>query len=109
MKTPFPGTGLIALRAGVPVLPVAITGTESVRSPKVLFVNPRLRVVIGEPFMLAPVKRINSEAARAATDEIMHRIADLLPPAYRGVYSEPGAKVARDTSRVAGKLESQAT
>ncbi|MEX0787058.1 MAG: lysophospholipid acyltransferase family protein [Dehalococcoidia bacterium] len=84
------GTGLIALRTGAPVLPVAITGTEVITWPW-LFVKPlsvpHVKVTIGEPFHVPPVGRINSETAKEATDLIMRRIAALLPPEYRGVYA----------------------
>jgi len=86
-----PGTGLIALRTGAPVLPVAITGSEGVGWPW-LFLKPRsirhITVTIGEPFRLPPVERVNSEAAIEATDTIMRHIAALLPPKYRGVYAD---------------------
>ena len=86
-----PGTGLIALRTGAPVLPVAVTGTEHVRWPWI-FLKPlsmrHVKVTIGEPFRLPPVERINSEAATEATATIMRHIAALLPPQYRGVYAD---------------------
>lgn len=95
-----PGTALIALRTGAPVLPVAITGTEAIRWPSFFF-KPRsvrhVRVVIGEPFQLERGPRVDTAAVNGATDEIMHRIAALLPPPYRGEYattpapSEPAA------------------
>ncbi len=84
------GTALIALRAGVPILPVAITGTEVIRWPW-LFLKPysvpHVRVTIGEPFKLPPVDKITTQAAGEATSVIMGRIAALLPPDYRGVYA----------------------
>jgi 1-acyl-sn-glycerol-3-phosphate acyltransferase len=86
-----PGTAIIALRTDAPVLPVAITGTESIRWPWI-FLKPlavrHVRVVIGEPFRLPPVERVTSEAAAEATGTIMRRIAALLPPEYRGVYAD---------------------
>ena len=93
-----PGTGLIALRTGAPILPVAVTGTEGVRWPWI-FLKPysikHVRVVIGEPFRVPPVERINNESAAEATDLIMRRIAALLPPEYRGAYAnvEPESKL----------------
>ncbi len=88
LQAPFPGTALIALRSRAPVLPVAITGTEAIRSPLVLLRKPRIRVVIGEPFTLSGGERITGEQVRAATEAIMQRIAALLPEEYRGVYRE---------------------
>ncbi len=100
LQTPFPGTALLALRSGASVLPVAITGTEVIRSPAVLFKKPRIRVVIGEPFTLPTAGRITSETVHAATEEIMRRIAALLPPAYRGIYRE-SASLAESEGRAA--------
>jgi 1-acyl-sn-glycerol-3-phosphate acyltransferase len=80
----------LALSAGVPVVPVAITGTE-----KLAHALPRLRrvplsITYGEPVWLgAPGQRERADQARleAATTEIMCRLAALLPPEYRGVYA----------------------
>lgn len=86
-----PGTALIALRTGAPILPVAVTGTETIAWPW-LFIKPlsikHVKVTIGEPFRLPPVERIDSDAAAAATGVIMRRIAALLPPQLRGVYAD---------------------
>lgn len=86
-----PGTALIALRTGAPVLPVAVTGTEGVTWPWI-FLKPcsiaHVKVTFGEPFQLPPVERVNAEATAQATDIIMRRIAALLPPQYRGIYAD---------------------
>ncbi|MCH8949935.1 MAG: 1-acyl-sn-glycerol-3-phosphate acyltransferase [Chloroflexi bacterium] len=86
-----PGTALIALRTGAPILPVAVTGTETIAWPW-LFIKPlsikHVKVTIGEPFRLPPVERIDGDAAAAATGVIMRRIAALLPPQHRGVYAD---------------------
>jgi 1-acyl-sn-glycerol-3-phosphate acyltransferase len=88
LQKPFPGAALVALRAGVPVLPVGITGTQQIRGLGVLLRHPRITVTIGEPFLLPPAARINAEAVNAATDTIMRRIAALLPPDHRGEWTE---------------------
>jgi 1-acyl-sn-glycerol-3-phosphate acyltransferase len=102
-----PGTALIALRTGAPVLPVAITGTESIRWPW-LFIKPlsvrHVKVTIGEPFRLPPVERANSEAAAQATDLIMRRIAALLPPQYRGVYADIEDQAKRQAPKQAERI-----
>ncbi|MFM8322724.1 MAG: lysophospholipid acyltransferase family protein [Chloroflexota bacterium] len=85
-----PGAAFLAARGGVPILPVGITGTED---RKVAGNLKRLRrtpvhLNIGQPFHLAPLPPGDREAALAAyTDEIMCRIAALLPAAYHGVYA----------------------
>ncbi len=86
-----PGTALIALRTGAPILPVAVTGTDTIVWPW-LFIKPlsvkHVKVTIGEPFHLPPVERIDGDAAAEATGVIMRRIAALLPPQHRGVYAD---------------------
>ncbi|MPZ22032.1 MAG: 1-acyl-sn-glycerol-3-phosphate acyltransferase [Dehalococcoidia bacterium] len=81
-----PGTALIALRTGAPVVPAAIAGTDEVEWPLGIFRRPRLRVVYGEPFFLERPARINSASVQEATIDIMKRVADLLPAERRGVY-----------------------
>jgi 1-acyl-sn-glycerol-3-phosphate acyltransferase len=89
LQKPFPGTALIALRTGAPLLPVGITGTEAITTPRVLLRKPRITVTIGEPFTLGHPKRVTSEAVHAGSEEIMRRIAALVPARYRGVYGSP--------------------
>lgn len=86
----LPGAAMVALLANAPVVPVAITGTESIRIPGTLFRwmkrdRPRIRVVFGEPFDLA-YDSAEARHAEHATDAIMRRIAALLPDEYRGAY-----------------------
>ena len=87
-----PGTAVIALRAGAPVLPVAIWGTEHVKLPRDLFSRTRVSVRIGTPYRLAETKRVTKEQVAEATAEIMRRIAELLPPEHRGVYANEGGE-----------------
>ena len=91
MTKGHPGSGLVALRTGALVLPVAITGSEGIGWPWIFF-KPfsikHITITIGESFHLPPVERINSESTAQATDIIMRRIAALLPPNYRGVYAD---------------------
>jgi 1-acyl-sn-glycerol-3-phosphate acyltransferase len=80
-----PGTALIARRTGAPIVPVAITGTERIAWPGIFFRPrsvPRIRVVVGEPFVLEKAPA-SSETLRRDVDEIMARIAALLPEQYR--------------------------
>lgn len=86
-----PGVTYLAARSGFPVFPVAITGTED----KVILGNlKRLRksnitLTAGDPFIIAPLPNKDRNAAlQKYTDEIMCRMAALLPERYRGVYAE---------------------
>jgi len=83
------GVAYLALHSGAPVLPVALTGTENIPSHLKRLRRPRLTVTFGEP--IAPPPRASNAQARRQqvadlTDEIMYRIAEMLPPEYRGVY-----------------------
>ena len=84
----FFGSALIAMRSGVPIVPVGITGTEKVRKASSLLHRPRLTVKIGQPFRLPPVSgKLPGEELAGLTDDIMRHIAELLPPEYRGKYA----------------------
>jgi 1-acyl-sn-glycerol-3-phosphate acyltransferase len=79
------GMGMIALRAGVPVIPVAIQGSES--SFKKF--RPRVTITYGEPMLLKPKgAKITKDDVREATDTVMRRVASMLDPNYRGVYGD---------------------
>lgn len=86
-----PGVSYLATKLNRPIVPVALAGTED----KGLFGNlKRLRrshivVKAGPAFILPPLPRENrDEALKQYTDEIMCRIAALLPEKYRGVYAD---------------------
>lgn len=86
-----PGAAFLAVKTGVPIIPVAATGTEDRVVRHRLRRLKRLHIVIrvGDPFTLPPIDYHNRDAfLQEATDEIMCRIAALLPPNYRGVYAE---------------------
>jgi 1-acyl-sn-glycerol-3-phosphate acyltransferase len=53
------------------------------------FRKTKIKVVIGEPFVIEiPKGNGREEAMQQATDEIMCRIGAMLPESYRGVYAE---------------------
>jgi 1-acyl-sn-glycerol-3-phosphate acyltransferase len=84
------GIALLARRAGVPVLPVAITGTQYLL-PQALprwrpWRRPAVTITVGEPFTLPPSPGRADYAALA--NLIMGHVAELLPPSYRGVFAE---------------------
>jgi 1-acyl-sn-glycerol-3-phosphate acyltransferase len=105
----FPGTALVAYRTGAPIIPVAIWGSERLKWPWLFvrpFVGPEIHLRIGKPFYPPKAERITTDAARTATDEIMVRIAELLPEEYRGEYREAAARLEATQSapREAGRV-----
>jgi 1-acyl-sn-glycerol-3-phosphate acyltransferase len=85
------GTGFLAAKAGVPILPVALTGSED-RLVKYQLSHLRpanITIRVGKTFILPPLPTRERETATDQyADEIMCRIAALLPAAYRGVYAD---------------------
>jgi 1-acyl-sn-glycerol-3-phosphate acyltransferase len=92
------GAGLIARRSGVPIVPVALAGTE-----KVLPINEQdmggeqihhahVKVAVGKPFHVSDLVCTAAEGEderQALADAMMRRVAELLPQEYRGYYGEP--------------------
>jgi 1-acyl-sn-glycerol-3-phosphate acyltransferase len=92
LTTGHPGVALVAAQRAVPILPVAITGTEylpfDAKAAKGRWLGGRITVTIGRPFLLPPRQPGVRADLAGATDRIMIEIAALLPPEYRGVYAE---------------------
>ncbi|MBA7642767.1 1-acyl-sn-glycerol-3-phosphate acyltransferase [subsurface metagenome] len=91
LQPAFPGSALIALRSGAPILPVGITGTEKMKGPFWMFRRPRVTVNIGHPFHLPSVNgKVTKTELAELTKFIMGRIAELLPVKHRGNYVKQG-------------------
>lgn len=91
----LPGAAMVAMLAGAPVIPVAITGTERIRVPGTLIDALRgrklhIRVEFGPQIHLA-VSGAGTQQAEAATDQMMRALAAMLPEHYRGAYG-PGSE-----------------
>jgi 1-acyl-sn-glycerol-3-phosphate acyltransferase len=86
-----PGVAYLAARLERPIVPVGLYGTEDRKVLENLKHLRRSKIVVraGPPFCLPPLPaRDRDQALRAYTDEIMCRIAALLPEKYRGVYRD---------------------
>jgi 1-acyl-sn-glycerol-3-phosphate acyltransferase len=86
-----PGASYLAAKAGVPIVPAALFGSEDSKVIAQLrrLKRPHITLRAGDSFMLPPIRGKNRDAILMEnTDEIMCRIAALLPPSYRGVYSD---------------------
>jgi 1-acyl-sn-glycerol-3-phosphate acyltransferase len=84
------GAAWLALRADVPILPVAIIGSEwiwTVRRGWRMWRYPHVHVTFGEPYRPRVPEGVSTrEALRVIADEMASRIAALLPDVYRGRY-----------------------
>ena len=84
-----PGVVLLASRTNVPIVPVGIAGTEEYFKRLFSFRRPRVTLTFGPAFHLPPLDRSRrDEQMKELTDEIMCRIAALLPEKYWGFYKD---------------------
>lgn len=81
------GVAMLALRSGAPILPIAHRGTRRI------FIGrrawwPRVDVQIGQPYVPCAPEGVSRKAAlRMVTEDLMLRIARMLPPEDRGAYA----------------------
>ncbi len=94
------GAAYLALKARVPILPVALTGTEDehIFGHLKRWRRPEVSITFGPPFRLDDLPNRGAgfrKALQIGTKRIMLAIAQLLPPRYQGAYRD---EVARLTS-----------
>jgi 1-acyl-sn-glycerol-3-phosphate acyltransferase len=100
------GLGMIALRAGVPVVPVAVSGSEKLLKK----FGAHVTVSYGEPVVFKPKgDKITREDIDKATTDIMRRIARMLPPEYRGPVGEALVQGAESVQEAEAKAVQEAT
>jgi 1-acyl-sn-glycerol-3-phosphate acyltransferase len=84
-----PGIVLLALRSNAPLLPMVSYGGELFWNNLARLRRTDFHIVVGQPFSLAHEGvKVTRQVRQQMTDEIMYQMAALLPPAYRGVYSD---------------------
>ena len=83
------GAAFLALKANVPIIPIAVTGTESPRIYNFKQWGKRTAVTmnVGQPFHLETGGDRHAGLEKG-TEKIMHALAHLLPPEYQGMYRE---------------------
>jgi 1-acyl-sn-glycerol-3-phosphate acyltransferase len=83
------GMTFIALRANAPVLPMAITGTNDFSPNLKRLRRTDVKIVIGKPFRFrSSGDKVRRDVLHQMTKEAMYQLAAILPPEYRGVYSD---------------------
>ena len=82
------GVAYLAWKTNAMIVPVAIAGTQDVFPSLLRFQRSRVILRVGKPFHLPEVHREERDHdLQRNTDEIMCRIAAMLPPEYRGFYA----------------------
>lgn len=88
------GVVFLAQRTGVPIVPIAISGTDKLfKRNRPWYRRAPVQITIGEPFYLAELGQIDRRNRHEMAQAVMARVAALLPPAYQGVYrvSQPSS------------------
>jgi 1-acyl-sn-glycerol-3-phosphate acyltransferase len=104
LKRAHPGTVLLALHSDAPLLPVAHWGGERFLKNLARLKRTDFHIRVGEPFYLnVDGVRVTREIRQQIVDEMMVRLAALLPLQYRGEYEKvtESAELLKSTSRIA--------
>lgn len=92
LRRGYAGAVLLALRAGAPLLPLVCHGGEKFWPNLRRLRRTDFHIVVGQPFYLdAGGAKVTQRMRQQMLDEVMYQMAALLPPAYRGVYSNLAA------------------
>ena len=84
-----PGIVLLAARSGLPILPAVIWGQENFWYNLRRFKRTELFIRVGEPFKLKTGDvSFDRETRQRMVDEVMFRMAELMPEKYRGEYTD---------------------
>ena len=84
-----PGIVMLAQMSKAPIVPIGCYGHENYRQNISRLRRSEFTVAIGRPFHLdAGGQRVTAAIRQEMADEIMYQMAAILPPAYRGIYSD---------------------
>jgi 1-acyl-sn-glycerol-3-phosphate acyltransferase len=89
LKKGRPGLVLLAYRTKTPLQPVIYYGAENIWQNLGKLKRTDFHIRVGKPFMLKTNgKLLSKELCEEMITEIMYQLAALLPPQFRGVYSD---------------------
>lgn len=93
-----PGAAYVATHSQVPILPIAVLGTEKMGENIKQWKRTPIQVIIGRPFgPLGGENGLRGREKRTQLDQLGHQmmqqLAALVPPENRGVYGEEGQVV----------------
>ncbi len=89
LQRAHPGTVLLALHSGAPLLPIAHWGGENFLKNLARLKRTDFHVRVGEPFHLnVDGVRMTREIRQQIVDEMMVHLAELLPKEYQGEYQK---------------------
>jgi 1-acyl-sn-glycerol-3-phosphate acyltransferase len=83
------GAAYLAMTTGVQILPMSLIGMNNIWTNWFKGIRPKLKINVGKTFFSMPLPNEYKErdkAIKTTSEEIMCRIAALLPDEYHGVY-----------------------
>jgi 1-acyl-sn-glycerol-3-phosphate acyltransferase len=83
-----PGAVMLAALSGAPLLPIAHWGGEDFSRNLRSLRRTDFNMSVGEAFRIDTGGRVTAEMRQKIVDQMMARLAALLPPEYRGEYAE---------------------
>jgi len=84
-----PGIVTLAQRSGATLIPLGNWGGENFLKNLKSFKRTDFNIRVGEPFKVnTRGERVTGELRQRITDEMMYKVAELLPERYRGVYGD---------------------
>jgi 1-acyl-sn-glycerol-3-phosphate acyltransferase len=89
LKRAHPGAVLLATRSNAPILPLVHWGGEDFLKNLAHLKRTDFHIRMGKPFMLdLEGVKLTREIRQQIADEMMLRIAELMPPEYHGEYAK---------------------
>ncbi|MCZ2126917.1 MAG: 1-acyl-sn-glycerol-3-phosphate acyltransferase [Anaerolineales bacterium] len=88
LRRGLPGAAILALRSNAPVVPIVHWGGEVFLRNLKRLKRTDFHIRVGEPFLIKVEGKVNAETRQEIADEMMYRIAELMPPKYRGEYGD---------------------
>ncbi|MBL8102933.1 MAG: 1-acyl-sn-glycerol-3-phosphate acyltransferase [Anaerolineales bacterium] len=88
LRRGLPGAAILALKSGAPVLPISHWGGEVFLKNLKRFKRTDFHIRIGKPFHVKVEGKVTSEMRQEIVDEMMYKLAELIPQEYRGVYAD---------------------
>ena len=94
LKKAMPGTTFFASRQGVPIYPMVQWGLRDLSWNIRRFRRTKVHIRVGDPFLVekAGGGKLTADDRRRMADEMMYRLADLLPENLRGAYADENAR-----------------
>ncbi len=88
LRRGLPGAAILALKSGAPILPLVHWGGEVYMKNLKSFKRTDFHIRMGKLYRIKVEGKVTAEVRQQIADEMMCRIAELMPEYYRGEYSD---------------------